>query len=149
VSRGWLLDTNVVSELFKGTRADRSVLQWVERAEESRLYLSVVTLGEIAKGVALAEARGRDMRGQRDFLDRALPERFGERILAFDAKAAIAWGRLLHRLRGNQQEERLLAIDAQIAATAEVASLTLCSRNVRDFERLGVTPIINPFAVSS
>jgi len=145
VSRGWLLDTNVVSELFKGARADPSVLDWVEHAEESSLYLSVVTLGEIAKGIALAEARGRDMRGQRDFVERALPERFGERILLFDAKAAMAWGRLLHRLRGNRQEERLLAIDAQIAAIAEVASLTLCSRNARDFERLGVTGIFNPF----
>jgi len=146
VSRGWLLDTNVVSELFKGARANPFVLDWVRRAEEASLYLGVVTLGEIAKGIALAEARGRDMGGQRDFLERALPERFGERILSFDAKAAIAWGRLLHRLRGNRQEERLLAIDAQIAAIAEVASLTLCSRNVRDFERLGVTTIVDPFA---
>jgi toxin FitB len=146
VTRGWLLDTNVISELFKGGRADRSVLQWVERAEESSLYLSVVTLGEVVKGIALAEARGRDMHIQRDFLDRALPERFGARILSFDAEMAIAWGRLLHRLRGNRQEERLLAIDAQIAASAEVASLTLCSRNLRDFERLGVTAIVNPFA---
>ncbi len=146
MSSGWLLDTNVVSELFKGARADRTVLRWVERVEESRLYLSVVTLGEIAKSIALAEARGRDMRGQRDFLARALPEGFGERILSFDAQAAIAWGRLLDRLRGNRQEERLLSEDAQIAAIAEVASLTLCSRNVRDFERLGVTAIVNPFA---
>ena len=146
MTRGWLLDTNVVSELFKGVLADRSVLRWAERVEESRLYLSVVSLGEIAKGIALAEARGRDMRIPRDFLDRALPERFGARILSFDAEAAIAWGRLLHRLRGNRQEERLLAIDAQIAATAEVASLTLCSRNLRDFERLGVTASVNPFA---
>jgi predicted nucleic acid-binding protein len=148
VSRGWLLDTNVVSELFKGARANRFVLDWVGRAEEASLHLSVVTLGEIAKGIALAEARGLDMRAQSDFLERALPERFGERILSFDAKAAIAWGRLLHRLRGNRQEERLLAIDAQIAAIAEVASLTLCSRNVRDFERLGVTTVVDPFADS-
>lgn len=148
MSRGWLLDTNVVSELFKGARANRFVLDWVDRAEEASLHLSVVTLGEIAKGIALAEARGRDMRAQSDFLERALPERFGERILSFDAKAAIAWGRLLHRLRGNRQEERLLAIDAQIAAIAEVASLTLCSRNVRDFERLGVTTVVDPFADS-
>jgi predicted nucleic acid-binding protein len=142
VSRGWLLDTNVVSELFKGTRADRFVIDWIGRADESRLYLSVVTLGE------LAEARGRDMRGQRDFLERALPERFGERILSLDAKAAIVWGHLLHRLRGNRQEERFLAIDAQIAAIAEIASLTLCSRNLRDFARLGVTAIVDPFAGS-
>jgi predicted nucleic acid-binding protein len=86
------------------------------------------------------------MRLQRDFLHRALPERFGDRILPFDTETAIVWGRLLQGLRGNRQDERLLAIDAQIAATADVASLTLCSRNVRDFARLGIKDIVNPFA---
>jgi len=143
---GWLLDTNVVSELLKGARANRMVVEWVERADESTLHLSVITLGEIAKGIGLAEARGRDVRLQRDFLHRALPERFGARILPFDTEAAIVWGRLLQGLQGNRQDERLLAIDAQIAATAQVASLILCSRNLRDFERLGVSDVINPFA---
>jgi toxin FitB len=143
---GWLLDTNVVSELLKGARANRMVVEWVERADESTLHLSVITLGEIAKGIGLAEARGRDMRLQRDFLHRALPERFGARILPFDTEAAIVWGRLLQGLQGNRQDERLLAIDAQIAATAQVTSLILCSRNLRDFERLGVSDVINPFA---
>jgi toxin FitB len=146
VTRGWLLDTNVVSELLKGARADPGVVDWVNRVEENRFYLSVITLGEIAKGIGLAEARGRDMRRQRDFLHRRLPERFGERILPFDAETALAWGRLLQGLRGNRQDERLLAIDAQIAATADVNSLALCSRNVRDFERLGIGDIVNPFA---
>ena len=146
MTRGWLLDTNVVSELLKGARANRMVVEWVERADESTLHLSVITLGEIAKGIGLAEARGRDMRLQRDFLHRALPERFGARILPFDTEAATVWGRLLQGLQGNRQDERLLAIDAQIAATAQVASLILCSRNLRDFERLGVSDVINPFA---
>jgi predicted nucleic acid-binding protein len=148
VIRGWLLDTNVVSELLKGTRANPGVTEWVEQAEEGRLYLSVVTLGEIAKGIGLAESRGRDMHRQRDFLYRALPERFGERILHFDREAAIVWGRLLQGLRGNREDERLLAIDAQIAATAEVASLTLCSRNLRDFARLGINDVVDPFTGS-
>jgi predicted nucleic acid-binding protein len=145
LSRGWLLDTNVISELLKGARANRLVVEWIGHADEDRLYLSVITLGEIAKGIGLAEACGRDMRLQRDFLNRALPERFGERVLPFDTEAALAWGRLLQSLKGNRQDERALAIDAQIAATAEVASLTLSSRNVRDFKRLGVNDIINPF----
>jgi len=148
VSRGWLLDTNVVSELLKGARANRAVLEWVDRAEEARLYLSVITLGEIAKGIGLAESRGRDMSQQRGFLYRALPERFGERILTFDREAAIVWGRLLQALRGNRETERLLAIDAQIAATAQVATLTLCSRNVRDFGRLGIDDVVDPFTGS-
>jgi predicted nucleic acid-binding protein len=148
VSRGWLLDTNVVSELLKGGRGNPGVQEWVEQAEEGELYLSVVTLGEIAKGIGLAESRGRDMRRQRDFLHRTLPERFGERILPFDREAAIIWGRLLQGLRGNREDERLLAIDAQIAATAEAASLTVCSRNRRDFERLGIADIVDPFTDS-
>lgn len=146
MSRGWLLDTNVVSELLKGTRGNAAVLRWIDDADENSLYLSVITIGEIAKGIGLAEARGRDMRQQRDFLDRALPERFGNRVLPFTAGAAIVWGRLLQQLRGSRQDERVLAIDAQIAATAEVASLTLCSRNLRDFARLGISEVVDPFA---
>jgi hypothetical protein len=146
VRSGWLLDTNIVSELLKGVRADRRVARWVDEADERSLHLSVITLGEIAKGIGLAEARGRDMRRQRDFLDCALPERFGDRILPFNAAAALVWGRLLQGLRGNREDERRLAIDAQIAATAEAASLGVCSRNVRDFTRLGVSDIIDPFA---
>jgi predicted nucleic acid-binding protein len=145
VTDGWLLDTNVISELFKGPRADRAVREWVDQADEDTLYLSVITLGEIAKGIGLAEERGRDMRRQRDFLDRILPETFGNRILPFSTAAAVIWGRILQRLWGNRQQERLLAIDAQIAATAEAASLGLCSRNTRDFDRLGIREVFNPF----
>ena len=141
---GWLLDTNVVSELLKGARANRAVQIWADSVDSETLHLSAVTLGEIAKGIALAEDRGRDMRRQRQFLDRDLPEMFGSRILPFDAGMAIVWGRMLRRFSGNRAEERLLAIDAQIAATAEVSALRLCSRNVKDFERLGVS-VFNPF----
>jgi toxin FitB len=148
VTIGWLLDTNVISELLKGVRANRAVQAWVDRADEDALHLSVVTLGEIAKGIALAEDRGRDMRRQRDFLVRDLPDMFGDRILSFDARAAIVWGRMLRRFAGNRTEERLFVIDAQIAATAEAASLRLCTRNVRDFERLGISEVFNPFEAS-
>jgi len=147
VNRGWLLDTNVVSELVKGVRADHGVIDWAAKAEESELFLSVITLGEIVKGIGLAEERGRDMRRPRDFLERELPARFAGRILPFDAEAAIAWGRLMQRLRGNREDERRLATDAQIAAIAEVAELSICSRNRRDFERLGIT-VLDPFSSS-
>ena len=143
---GWLLDTNVVSELSKGRRADAKVLAWLDEAPEDQLYLSVVTLGEIAKGVAWGEARGRDMSGNRQFLEHELPDRFGDRILPFDTTAALAWGRMMAGLRGDRDAERRLAVDGQLAAIAEVAALTVCTRNVRDFERLGVTAIVNPFA---
>ncbi|HTT79548.1 MAG TPA: type II toxin-antitoxin system VapC family toxin [Stellaceae bacterium] len=145
MSRGWLLDTNVVSELFKGERADAGLRAWADSTSEDRLYLSALTLGEISKRLCLAEARGRDMRPQRRFLEHDLPDRFGERILAFDAAAAVIWGRLMAGLRGDRVNERRLVIDGQIAATAEAASLDVCSRNVRDFAALGITSILNPF----
>lgn len=138
----------MVSELLKGARANRAVQAWVDQTDEEELYLSAITLGAIAKGIGLAEDRGRDMSRQRDFLSRVLPDIFGNRILPFDGRAAIEWGRMLCRLSGNQAEERLLTIDAQIAATAEAASLTLCSRNIKDFERLGISNVFNPFEVS-
>ena len=99
----------------------------------------MITLGEIVKGVGLAEHCGLDMRGPRDFLFHEMP------ALPFDADAAIARGRLLPHLRGNRDDERRLVVVAQIAAIAEVADLDVCSRNHRDFERLGVT-VFNPFA---
>jgi toxin FitB len=142
VSRGWLLDTNILSEFSKGMRADAGVRIWLERTPEDQLYLSVVPLGEIALG----EARGRDMRVHRDFLEHEVPERFGERILPFSADAAIVWGRLMSVLGGKREDERRLAIDGQIAAIAETAALDICSRNTRDFARFGITSVINPFA---
>ena len=145
MSRGWLLDTNILSEFTKGMRADAGVRTWLERTPEHQLHLSVVSLGEIAKGIALGEARGRDMRVHRDFLEQELPDRFGERILPFSAEAAIVWGRLMAVLGGTRDDERRLAIDGQIAAIAEAAELDICSRNIRDFARLGITAVINPF----
>ncbi|MGE5147333.1 MAG: PIN domain-containing protein [Candidatus Eiseniibacteriota bacterium] len=145
MSRGWLLDTNIISELSKGVRADGGVRTWVEQTPEDELYLTVLTLGEIAKGLALGEARARDMSLHRHFLEHELPDRFGNRILAFDADAAAAWGRMMSGLPGNRDDERRLAIDGQIAAIAESRSLGICTRNVRDFELLGVGPITNPF----
>ena len=148
MTRGWLLDTNVVSELIKARRANPAVIHWLDRQNEDALYLSALTLGEIAKGIELSESRGQDMHVIRRFLEHALPERFEDRILPFDARTALIWGRMLSTLKGNRDEERKLAVDAQIAATAEVASLGVCSRNLRDFRRLGVTDLFDPFAVS-
>ena len=147
MSRGWLLDTNVISEAAKGSRANPAVLRWIDQTLGSELFLSVITLGEITKGIGLAEQRGIDMRMTRDFFERDLFGRFGQQVLAFDAAAAIAWGRILQRLRGNREAELRLAVDAQIAAIAETADLTVCSRNRRDFEQLGVA-VFDPFLAS-
>jgi toxin FitB len=136
VSAGYLLDTNIISELTKGSRANSALIDWFARTGDHLMHLSVITLGEIAKGIALAEDRGRDMRVQRIFLERLLPKRFGERILSFDANAALIWGKMLKTLGGNKEAERLLVVDAQIAATAKAARLVIRTRNVRDFTKL-------------
>jgi toxin FitB len=120
-------------------------LEWLAGTDENRLYLSVVTLGEIERGIALAEAEGRSMAAQRRFLSHDLPDRFGARILPFGSEAALVWGRLLARLKRDQEQVRRLAIDAQIAATAEVARLLIATRNARDFECLGFAALVNPF----
>jgi len=145
VTRGWLLDTNIVSELVKGAQANQGVVAWVSQRDESELFISVITLGEIVKGIGLAEARGRDMRRQREFLEQELPARFSGRILAFDSAAAWIWGRLMQQLRGNRDDERRLATDAQIASIAEAAGLTVCTRNRRDFAQLKIA-IFDPFS---
>jgi toxin FitB len=145
VSRGWLLDTNVISEVSRGPRASRNVVDWLDRTAAEELYLSVISLGEIAKGIGLASQRGIDTSALRSFFDRELLIRFDGRIVSFDTKAAIAWGGILQRLRGNRDVELRLAVDAQIAAIAEVADLTVCSRNRRDFEQLGVA-VFDPFS---
>jgi predicted nucleic acid-binding protein len=149
VNRGVLLDTNVVSELGKGRHATPHVLKWLAATDENRLYLSVVTLGEIERGIALAEAEGRSMAAQRRFLSADIPDRFGARILPFGSDAALVWGRFLAGLKRDQEQVRRLAIDAQIAATAEVAQVFVATRNTRDFERLGFAAVVNPFEPST
>ena len=145
MSRGWLLDTNVVSEFARGLRADPGVVAWAAQVDGSALFLSVITIGEITKGIGLAEARGRDMGRQRNFLERDVRGRFGRRILSLDADAAVVWGTLMQRLGGNRDDERRLAVDGQIAAIATVAELEICSRNRRDFERFGIS-VLDPFS---
>ena len=89
MSRGWLLDTNIISELTKGARIDAGVRAWIEATPEEQLYICVLTLGEIATGIALGEARGRDMRVQRNFLEHEIADRFGGRILTFSVEASV------------------------------------------------------------
>jgi toxin FitB len=86
------------------------------------------------------------MQVHRDFLEQEVPDRFGDRILPFSVEAAIVWGRLMSVLGGKRDDERRLAIDGQIAAIAETAGVDICSRNIRDFARFGITSVTNPFA---
>jgi predicted nucleic acid-binding protein len=134
---GLLLDTNVVSELRKGARADANVRAWYQGVEGSSLWLSVLVLGEIRRGIE--SRRRRDPKSART-LDRwaAKVERdHGDRVLAVDLAVAQEWGRL-------DAAFRLPPVDGLLAATARVHGLILVTRNTKDVARTGVA-CLNPF----
>lgn len=137
---GLLLDTNVVSELVAATPAPQ-VLRWVAARPPDRLFLSVITLGELAKGVArLADGRKRQRLAR--WLAEDLPARFAGRVLAVDQAVAVRWGLMMAEAerRGRPRP----AVDLQIAATASHLGLALVTRNTGDFEGLGLE-IVNPW----
>ncbi len=137
----YLIDTNVLSELRR-KQPDAHVVAWfAERAAQS-LFLSVLTLGEIRKGIALlddihADAARRQSLG--DWLEQELPTFFLGRMLSVDAGVANRWGQLQA-----QAGRPLAAIDSLLAATALHHNLTLVTRNVKDFADMGVA-LINPW----
>lgn len=139
--RGFLLDTNIPSEMTR-PHPQPSVAQWLDDAEDDQLYLSVVSLGEILKGIAiLPESKHRSQLQQ--WLDATLRPWFDGRILPVDEPIAERWGLLAGqcRLRGRP----LKVADGLIAATAIEHDLAVVTRNARDFEGLGVA-IFNPWA---
>ena len=134
----FLLDTNVVSEWVK-PQPHPGVANWLAAIDEDRVFLSVVTLAELRHGIDRLEPGKR-----RDRLDawvrEELPVRFEKRVLPIDAPISDVWGRIVAR-----SHRTLHAMDAFLAATAEVHDLTLVTRNVSDFEVLGRT-LLNPWA---
>ena len=134
MSRGWLIDTNVVSEWVK-PRPDTAVVNWLDEADEDRIYLSVVSLAEIRFGVErLAPGRRRTRLDQ--WLRDELPARFEGRIVPVDEQVADACGRLFAQAR--QAGRGLGAMHALIAATCIACDFVLTTRNIRDFDELGV-----------
>jgi predicted nucleic acid-binding protein len=137
----FLLDTNVVSEWVK-PRPHPGVITWLAEADEDRVFLSVVTIAELRHGIERMTTGSR-----RDRLDvwlrDELPIRFEKRVLPIDAPVADAWGRIVSRCQA--QGRTIHAMDAFIAAVAEVNNLTLVTRNVSDFQPLGGT-LFNPWA---
>jgi predicted nucleic acid-binding protein len=134
----YLLDTNVISELVKQIPT-QSVVNWVDAIDNSELYISVITLGEIRKGVAGIKNIERQEKIFH-WLEFALPAYFEQRILNIDAKVADMWGRLQRKNKGHI----LPAIDGLIAATAHVHGLKLVTRNTKDFINSSIE-LINPW----
>jgi toxin FitB len=139
---GFLLDTNCISEVVR-KKPDPRVLHWLDAADESILYLSVLTLGEIRKGVAgLPQSRSQTL--LETWLELDLKSRFSGRILPMDRFIADRWGLL--SAAAKRRGKSLAAIDGLLAATALHHNLTIVSRNVDDFSGTQV-PILNPWAV--
>jgi toxin FitB len=133
----FLLDTNVVSEIAR-PRPERAVLAWFAAAADAQLYLSVLSLGEIRKGIDQLPAGARRAL-LTAWLEGDLPAWFGARLLLIDAAVADRWGRLLAA-----SERSLPAIDSLLAATALVHDLALVTRNVSDFEIPGLE-VVDPW----
>ena len=134
----YLLDTNVLSELRRKT-PNAGVVEWFAQRPASTLYLSVLTLGELRKGVeGMADASRRT--ALLDWLEAELPIFFTGRILSVDAQVADRWGRLVAAAN-----RPVPAIDSLLAATAAHHGLSLVTRNVRDFADFGLE-VINPWA---
>lgn len=133
----YLLDTNVLSELRR-KMPNSVVLDWMARRPAATLYLSVLTLGELRKGVEGVSDPSRRA-NLLDWLENELPAFFAGRILAVDAQVADRWGRMVAAAG-----RPVPAIDSLIGATAAHYGLSLVTRNARDFTDLGLD-VINPW----
>jgi len=136
---GFLLDTNVISELVRPS-PEVKVTAWVAATDENLLYLSVLTLGEIRKGIAALTDASRRVRLEA-WLDSHLVVRFAGRILSIDQAVADRWGRLCAKA---EPKSPLPVIDGLLAATALHHNLMLVTRNTKDVEATGV-PLFNPW----
>ena len=129
----WLLDTCVVSELVR-PRPKASVVRWVLERDEDELFLSVITIGELEKGIArLPDSPKRVALEQ--WVRRELADRFRDRLLAVDSGVAARWGALVGASEVRSQP--LPVIDSLIAATGLQHDLTVVTRNTDDLERCG------------
>lgn len=136
----FLLDTNILSEVTKPL-PDVSVLQWLDRLDEDRAFISVVSIAEIRRGVALMD-EGRRRDALAEWLERGLLQRFERRVLPVNEAVALAWGDLMGIAK--RRGRGLSSLDGLIAATAMAGELTLATRNTKDFEGFDLG-LLNPW----
>ena len=137
---GFLLDTNVVSELRKRERADVNVLRWLDEHAESELWLSVLVVGELRRGVELIARRDKKAASKlRDWLDATVKD-YADRILPITVEICERWALLA-------VPDPVPVVDGLLAATVIEHDLTLVTRNIADVDRTGV-PVVNPFVAS-
>ena len=134
----YLLDTNCISELRKGHRADRNVAAWIQGIHASSLYLSVVTIEELEIGILRLERRDAVQAARyRIWMHQEVLPNFAHRILAVDQAVALRAARL------HVPDPRPIR-DTLIAATALVHGMTVVTRNIPDFASSGVS-VLNPW----
>ncbi|MEN9758011.1 MAG: hypothetical protein RL755_2198 [Pseudomonadota bacterium] len=131
---GYLIDTNILSELRKDKKANAGVRDWYAQIDGNSLYVSVLTLGEIRQGIE--SLRRRDVIAAESLHSWLKKLEIGK-VLAITPEIADCWGRI-------NVPDKLPVIDGYLAATALVHNLTLVTRNVKDVERSGVK-LLNPF----
>lgn len=133
----YLVDTNVISELRKGDRCNEFVATWWSGIGEDEIFLSVLAIGEIRKGIENIRRRDSRSAGALEVWLSSIISNHGHRILAIELDVVEEWGRM-------NVPDPLPVIDGLIAATAKVRGLTVATRNVEDFERTGVATV-NPW----
>ena len=136
----YLLDTNVISELVKKA-PNRNVLSWIDECDETALFLSVITFGELQKGISKLRDKSRAEQLQK-WVEQDLVKRFKGRILPIDLEVIITWG----KVQGISEKNgtKLPVMDSLIAATAIAHHLTVVTRNVNDIERCQAS-VFNPW----
>jgi predicted nucleic acid-binding protein len=134
---GYLMDTNIVSELRKEARCDPGVMRWFDAVDEDELFLSVLTLGELRMGALGLARRGPGGAPHLEAWVNALHARYAGKILPVTMEIAEKWAEL-------SVPDRLPVVDGLLAGTAIVHGHTLVTRNTRDVARSGVR-LLNPF----
>lgn len=136
----YLLDTNVISELV-AKQPNTKVIQWIDTLDPNSVYLSVITIGELRKGIEkLPDSKRKDT--LRSWLNDDLLMRFSGRILELDIRVMLTWGEFTGQLE--QVGKPLPALDSLIAALALHHTCTLATRNEDDFRATGIA-IVNPW----
>jgi len=133
----YLIDTNIISEIRKGDRCNPNVAAWYAAIDENEIYLSVLVLGEVRKGIE--RTRPHDP-AQAQALEKwlsAIKRAFADRILPVDRRVAEEWGLM-------SAKRPVPSVDALLAATAKVHRMTLATRNIGDVADLGAD-VLNPF----
>jgi len=134
----YLVDTNVISELRKGRRCNPGVAAWFAGVSSEDIYLSVLTLGEIRKGIESIRRRDKPAAEALESWFQELEASLADKLLLVDQATAERWGRF-------NVPDPLPMLDSLLAATASVHGMTLVTRNLKDVERTGVE-CLNPFS---